>query len=120
MKTRCKNKNHVGFKNYGGRGISICREWENDFDKFLIDMGKRPSKKYSLERIDNDKGYSKENCKWILKKDQSKNRRTCIIFNGMTSNEASKKLGGSRYLVRKRLLLGWSIEKAFTAPLAFV
>lgn len=74
MITRCTNQNQDGFKNYGGRGIAVCDEW-GDFDQFLKDMGKRPSKNHSLERVDNDLGYSAKNCVWAGRFAQSQNQR---------------------------------------------
>jgi hypothetical protein len=74
MKTRCLNEKCKAYKNYGGRGIKICDEWMG-FENFHRDMGD-PGSRMSLERIDNEKGYFKENCKWIPVKEQSKNRRT--------------------------------------------
>jgi hypothetical protein len=77
MKTRCLNPRRKGYNNYGGRGIGISEPWINSFENFLSDMG-NPEKGLSLERVDNDKGYSKENCTWIPKNNQSKNRRINI------------------------------------------
>lgn len=77
MKTRCLNPRNLAYKNYGGRGIKICERWLNSFENFLIDMG-NPEKGMTLERIDNELGYSAENCKWIPKSMQSKNRRKPI------------------------------------------
>lgn len=74
MKTRCYNKKYTGYKNYGERGISVCERWLESFENFLSDMG-NPVDGISLERIDNDKGYYPENCKWIPKSEQGKNRR---------------------------------------------
>lgn len=74
MKTRCFNKNRKEYKNYGGRGIYVCKRWKNSFENFLKDMG-MPQKGMSIERVDNEKGYSKENCVWIPKAHQSRNRR---------------------------------------------
>ena len=84
MKKRCLNSNHKSFKHYGGRGITISENWINSFEQFLNDMGKRPGLNYSIERINNDLGYSKENCKWATKKEQSRNLRTnrVLEFNG--------------------------------------
>lgn len=73
MKSRCLNPNHQAYSSYGGRGITICNEWL-DFKGFLKDMGERP-KGMTLDRIDNDKGYSKSNCRWSTPKQQARNRR---------------------------------------------
>lgn len=74
MLARVTDERHVFYKHYGGRGITIDPRW-HDFKEFYKDMGDRPRKGMSLERIDNDKGYYKENCKWATTKEQSRNRR---------------------------------------------
>ncbi len=74
MRQRCINPNQAAYENYGGRGISVCERW-HDFTNFYVDMGKRPSTKYSVERIDNHKGYNPENCKWATRTEQSINQR---------------------------------------------
>ena len=74
MKARCYNKNYPQYKDYGGRGILVCKEWRYNFQKFYLDMGK--SKKFELlDRIDNNKGYSKKNCRWTTRKIQNNNQR---------------------------------------------
>lgn len=126
IKTRCNNPNCNDFKNYGAKGIKVCKEWSQSYLQFLKDMGRRPTKKHTIERIDNNKGYCKENCKWTTRAEQNRNRSINIIFNGETAIEASKRLGGSRNLVNQRLrgdkrygTNKWTIEKAFTTPIAF-
>lgn len=74
IRQRCYNTKHPKFENYGGRGITVCERWNIDFFNFLYDMGERPKDKNSIGRIDNDKGYSKENCRWENHEEQSLNK----------------------------------------------
>ncbi len=80
MKNRCYNPNYKGFNNYGGRGIKVCDRWlgVGGYINFLKDMGERPNG-LTLDRIDNDKGYSPDNCKWATMKEQQNNRRNNIV-----------------------------------------
>lgn len=78
MIQRCTNPNHAGFANYGGRGITMYEGWY-DFAIFLADMGERPSPRHSIERTNNDLGYSKANCVWATKLTQINNRRTTLF-----------------------------------------
>jgi hypothetical protein len=75
MRTRCRYKKHPKYHLYGGRGITVCAEWE-DFTVFLADMGECPFSAGSIERLDNNKGYEPTNCIWLLKSEQSGNRRS--------------------------------------------
>ena len=87
MMMRCSNYNNPKYRYYGKRGIEVCEEW-HDFTNFYKDMGDRPSKKYQLDRIDNSKGYSKENCHWATSKENNDNRRNSrlITINGKTQS----------------------------------
>lgn len=75
MLTRCTNKNNKRYKDYGERGISVCERWKI-FENFLEDMGMPPANNYSIDRIDNNGIYEKNNCRWASKKTQSRNKRT--------------------------------------------
>lgn len=105
------------YKYYGGRNISICKRWLK-FENFLEDMGEKPNKK-SLDRINNNKGYYKENCKWSTHKEQCNNRRSNVVFTfnneSLTLMQWSEKIGIKWVTLQGRLFRKWSIEKTLTA-----
>ena len=112
MKTRCFNPNTKSYSDYGGRGITVCDRWKNSFEDFFADMGSRPSSKHSLDRIDNDGDYQKDNCRWATPKEQSNNRRynKLITINGKTLNitQWEKEKGFTKNVIWFRLKAGWS------------
>ena len=79
LRRRCLNERDTSFPLYGGRGITVCPQWQSDFDQFLVDVGPKPSSKHSLDRIDNDGNYEPTNCRWATKKEQIANRRPNYI-----------------------------------------
>lgn len=76
MKSRCYNKNNVAYHLYGGRGIVVCDRWKTSYENFLQDMGRRPDKTYTLDRINPDGNYGPNNCRWATKRQQGYSRRT--------------------------------------------
>jgi hypothetical protein len=95
MIKRCYTESSNSYKNYGGRGITVCDRWKTSFSNFYEDMGD-PPKDYSIERLDVNGNYCPENCKWIPNNDQSKNKRSTIkvLLNGemMIQADAARKL----------------------------
>jgi len=75
MKQRCYNRWHKAYKNYGGRGIKICKRWLNSYKNFLKDMGRKPNRNYTLDRINNNGNYRPSNCRWATWKQQQNNKR---------------------------------------------
>ena len=123
MKARCLNPNDKAYKNYGSRGITVCSRWsgDNGFKNFLADMGEKPKDK-SLDRIDNNKGYSPDNCRWATRKQQQNNIRTnrYITLNGITKaiHEWCEYFGIKYETARRRIdTYGWGVEEALTTPI---
>ena len=75
MIQRCHNPLAFGYENYGGRGIKVCEEWRTDFRNFLADMGRKPGRGYSIDRVDVNGNYEKSNCKWATSAEQALNKR---------------------------------------------
>lgn len=119
MKTRCNNATHKAYSRYGGRGISYDPRWD-DFQNFIDDMGLKPDPKMELDRIDNDKNYCKENCRWATRKEQTRNRggkraTRLYTYEGKTMciKDWADYVGISPQSMQKRLNKGWPLERAF-------
>lgn len=119
MLRRCTNKQDAKFVDYGGRGITVCESWLK-FEQFYADMGPRPSPKHSIDRIDNNGNYCKENCKWATLKEQQNNRRSNKLLTHagvtMTLAQWSAVTGLSYKAIVYRVMQGWSAEDTLTTP----
>ena len=126
MIRRCYDENHKSYKNYGGRGISVCERWRESFDAFCCDMGDRPSQSHSIDRIDNDGDYCKSNCKWSTPKGQANNRRSTVrLFAFGEEKPLSDFLGeyeiSPSTFFNRVSVLGWDVETALiTEPQGYI
>lgn len=121
MKQRCLNPSNPAFIHYGARGIAVSPSWIDSFESFLADVGPSPGKGFSIDRINNDGPYCKENCRWVTMEEQSNNRRTnsYITYRGerLTWSKFSKLVGMSRAVLRRRIVgYGWDVERAVSTP----
>lgn len=120
MKYRCNNNNFKQYKDYGGRGISVCEEWYNfeNFYNWSMENGYKDD--LTLDRIDVNGNYEPSNCRWATRYEQQLNRRTnkILTFNGetLTQKEWADKLGFNDTLILNRLNRGWTIEEALKIP----
>lgn len=117
MKDRCNRESYFLYKNYGGRGITYCEEWET-FDKFLTDMGERPDG-LTLDRLDVNGNYCPENCKWSNKFDQARNRRNMQKFEHQGKDyllvELAEIYGIPSKIIQQRMKRdGMTLEQALT------
>src|SRR6266853_6128210 len=107
MLGRCYRSNNASYYRYGRRGIRVCNRWLLSFQDFLLDMGLKPSSSHSLDRLDNSKGYSPDNCRWATPEEQCCNRDSShlIEYNGksQTISRWSRDTGLSKSLIRYRL-----------------
>lgn len=121
MRSRCENPKNIGYKDYGGRGIKVCKRWQR-FENFYLDMGE-PPRGHSLDRINNDGDYKRSNCRWATPKEQGENTRHVrwITLNGQTKRlqDWCKQLKRNPKAVGVRLAIGWSEERALMTPVRF-
>lgn len=115
MKARCGNPHHKDWKHYGGRGITVCIRWAESFEQFLADMGTQPAGKNTIERIDTNGNYCKENCRWASQKEQTRNKRNnrVLTHQGVTKTlaEWAEEIGVCQKRLSRRLRLGWSAQE---------
>jgi hypothetical protein len=121
MIQRCTNPKQKSYATYGARGIAVCERWRQSFEAFYTDMGPRPSPKHTLERRNNNEGYSKENCSWETRLIQGRNKSNnrMITYKGRTQCMTAweEELGWKpRTLYQRIVVLKWSVEDAMTLP----
>lgn len=119
MKARCRNPKHKAFARYGGRGIDFCSRWES-FDNFWVDMSDSYAPGLTLDRIENNAGYSPENCKWVSRTAQARNTRSNRVIStpwgDMLLIEASERSGILPHTLAWRIDNGWPQEHWFIKP----
>lgn len=120
MRLRCTVPTNRAYANYGGRGITVCERWLDSPENFIADMGPKPSPAHELDREDNEKGYSPENCRWVTRTVNDRNRRSNVMieFRGETRAmvEWCEMLNIPQDTARYRMKNGWTIEDALTKP----
>lgn len=132
MKARCNpaNKDKYYYRYWSGRGISVCDRWLKSYQNFLSDMGRAPSPKHSIDRINNNGNYEPLNCRWATRSEQNSNRREMplrgrneygpkITYKGITkyTYDWAKEFKIKPYQVTKRIKRGWSVEDALNTPI---
>lgn len=119
MLSRCNNANGRQYKDYGGRGIKVCKRWRK-FENFYADMGDRPSPQHTLERINNNGNYTPSNCCWLHKSKQSKNRRNSRFlttpWGRLTIAETARRIGASWFCIFARHRRGLRGPQLFAPP----
>lgn len=120
MRQRCSNPNNKRYNRYGGRGITVCNEWDKSFKSFMVwaeKNGYAPG--MTIERKDYNNGYAPDNCTFVTQKEQASNRSNnhniCFCGESLTIAQASKKYGVPYSTLRARLRRGWTDEAAITA-----
>ncbi len=120
MRQRCHNPNNPRYRSYGGRSITVCAEWES-YERFIADMGPRPSPVHTLDRENNDKGYYKSNCRWVTMRVQMRNTRKnrWITLHGKTQclTDWANEVGVHYTVIIARIKRGYSEHDAVYNPL---
>jgi len=117
MKSRCSDVNHISYKNYGAKGVTVCDRWKDSFEAFLEDMGDRPTDKM-IDRIDSKGNYDPSNCRWVTRTEQNNNRSNnknlTYKDKTMTLKQWSREVGIGYQTLRRRYNLGWDTERLLT------
>ena len=120
MKARCTDQRRDAYKHYGGRGITVCSQWRDNFLAFYEHVGRPPSRSHSLERVDVNGNYEPGNVTWATPKEQCNNRRSnrVIVFRGQRKTLAmwAEHMGVGSSTLGYRLNRGWPVERALTEP----
>lgn len=133
MRLRCHEPSNQAYPDYGGRGIFVCNRWRESPVHLLEDMGRKPTPRHEIDRIDNDQGYdcgkcedcrargvTKINCRWVSRKENDRNRRSnrrlTIGAESLTMAEWCERYSIAHDTLRYRLRIGWSAERAITTP----
>lgn len=121
MMGRCHNEENTAYQDYGARGIQVCARW-HDFENFLEDMGKRPSKRLTIERKNNDEGYCKDNCFWAIRSQQARNKRNNVHVSAFGRKMVLADLNDMFNVVpykraHKRIQRGWCATCATSIPI---
>lgn len=118
MKARCSDPRHSSYPRYGAIGITVSASWQHDYLAFLNHVGRRPSPEYSIDRIDNTRGYEPGNVRWATRSEQQRNMRTnrMATLDGVTRcvTEWAEILGINHWTIQKRLQRGWSDSQALS------
>ena len=116
MMYRCYSPKDRKYSYYGGRGIGVCERWRRNIGAFLVDVGPRPSPAHTLDRIDNNKDYGPENCRWATRTVQSNNRNNnrwvTVLGERRTVSQWARHVGMPVSKLRRRLAAGWPPEAA--------
>jgi hypothetical protein len=120
LRNRCNNPKHHAYHLYGGRGIKVCQRWQESFTAFLEDMGRKPSPKHSIDRINGDGDYCPENCRWATAREQNNHlsSRRELTVNGVTLSVSdwARRLGVKPNMLYMRIKKGWDAERIVSTP----